>query len=51
LFKAFINKYWYPSLTRRLDAEDLTCLNDSYEEDPPMGLSLAASDEPNRFGI
>jgi hypothetical protein len=38
-------------LTRRLDAEDLTCLNYGYEEDPPMGLALAASDEPNRVGI
>ena len=50
LFKAFINKYWHPSLTRRLDAEDRTCLNYGYEENPPMGLSLAASDEPNRCG-
>lgn len=51
VFKAFMNKYWYPSLTRRLDAEDLTCLNYGYEEDPPMGLRLAESDERNRFGI
>jgi ubiquinone/menaquinone biosynthesis C-methylase UbiE len=51
LFKALVNNYWYPFLSRRLDAEDLTCLNYGYEEDPPMGLPLAASDEPNRFGI
>jgi ubiquinone/menaquinone biosynthesis C-methylase UbiE len=51
LFKAFMNKYWYPSLTRRLVGENLTCLNFGYEEDPPMGLPLAESDEPNRFGI
>ena len=51
LFKAVENNYWYPFLTRRLDAEDLTCLNYGYEEDPPMGLALAASDEPNRVGI
>ena len=51
LFKAVQNNYWYPFLTRRLNAEDLTCLNYGYEEDPPMGLPLAASDEPNRLGI
>lgn len=49
--KALMNNFWYPFLTRRLDAEDLTCLNFGYEEDPPMALPLAASDEPNRFGI
>ena len=51
LYKALTNNYWYPFLSRRLDAEDLTCLNYGYEEDPPMALPLAASDEPNRFGI
>jgi ubiquinone/menaquinone biosynthesis C-methylase UbiE len=49
--KALMNNYWYPFLTRRLDGKDLTCLNYGYEEDPPMALPLAASDEPNRFGI
>jgi len=51
LYKAVQNNYWYPYLTRRLEAEDLTCLNYGYEEDPPMGLPLAASDESNRLGI
>ena len=51
LYKALTNNYWYPFLSRRLDAEDLTCLNYGYEEEPPMALPLAASDEPNRFGI
>lgn len=41
----------YPSLTRRLSADDVLFLNLGYEEDPPMGLPLAASDEPNRFYI
>src|SRR5689334_14488663 len=50
-FKAFMSKYWYPSLSRRLGAENLTCLNYGYEEDPPMALPLAESDEANRFGI
>jgi ubiquinone/menaquinone biosynthesis C-methylase UbiE len=51
LYKGLTNKYWYPFLSRRLDAEDLTCLNYGYEEDPPMALPLAASDERNRYGI
>jgi ubiquinone/menaquinone biosynthesis C-methylase UbiE len=51
LFKKVMSKYWYPFVTRRLDAEDVDFLNYGYEEDPPMGLPLAASDEPNRFGI
>lgn len=51
LFKAVENNYWYPFLSRRLEAEDLTCLNYGYEEDPPMDLPLAESDERNRFGI
>ena len=44
-------KFWYPLMTRRLRAEDVVFLNWGYEEDPPMGLPLAASDEPNRFYI
>jgi hypothetical protein len=40
-----------PPLTRRLDAEDLTCLNYGYEEDPPNDFSIAAPNEPNLFGI
>lgn len=50
-FKAFMSKYWYPSLTRRLESENLTCLNYGYEENPPMGLDLAESNEVNRFGV
>ena|SRR5215217_6976557 len=50
-FKAFMNRYWYPSLSRRLQAENLTCLNYGYEEDPPMGLPLEQSEEANRYGI
>jgi hypothetical protein len=51
LFKDFMNKVWYPFLTRRLDAQEVTFLNYGYEEDPPMGVPLEASDEPNRYGI
>ena len=47
----FVWKRWYPSLTRRLHADDVLFLNLGYEEDPPMALPLVASDEPNRFYI
>jgi SAM-dependent methyltransferase len=50
-FKKVMVKYWYPFLTRRWDAEDVLLLNYGYEEDPPMGLPLAGSDERNRYGI
>ncbi len=51
LFKKIISKYWYPFLSRRWGEEDVIFLNYGYEEDPPVGLPLAASDEPNRYGI
>jgi ubiquinone/menaquinone biosynthesis C-methylase UbiE len=45
-------KYWYPFMTRRLVGhEDVVFLNWGYEEDPPMGLPLEESDEPNRYSI
>ena len=50
-FQKIMVKYWYPFLTRRWDAEDVLLLNYGYEEDPPMALPLAASDEPNRYSI
>src|SRR6476469_3955407 len=46
-----VTKYWYPFITRRLLVDDVLFLNYGYEEDPPMGLPLAASDEPNRYCI
>lgn len=51
IMKKIMTKYWYPLMTRRLDADDVVFLNFGYEEDPPMGLPLVASDEPNRFSI
>jgi SAM-dependent methyltransferase len=51
LFKKIMIKYWYPFLTRQWVAEDVNFLNYGYEEDPPMGLPLAVSDEPNRYNI
>jgi ubiquinone/menaquinone biosynthesis C-methylase UbiE len=44
-------KYGYPLATRLLGTDDLVFLNYGYEEDPPVALALAASDEPNRFCI
>jgi ubiquinone/menaquinone biosynthesis C-methylase UbiE len=49
--KQTMNKYWYPMITRRWEKEDVVFLNWGYEEDPPMGLSLAPEDEPNRYCI
>lgn len=50
----FIKKFftlWYPLMTRRLDRQDVLFLNWGYEEDPPMGIPLTESDEPNRYCI
>jgi ubiquinone/menaquinone biosynthesis C-methylase UbiE len=39
-------------MTRRIAAkEDVVFLNWGYEEDPPMGIPLDESDEPNRYSI
>ncbi|MEO8815842.1 MAG: phthiotriol/phenolphthiotriol dimycocerosates methyltransferase [Mycobacterium sp.] len=46
-----MSNYWYPFLSRRLHDEDVVFLNYGYEEDPPMGLPLDASDEDGRYGI
>ena len=43
-------RYGYP-LATRLIAGELLFLSYGYEEDPPMALPLAASDEPNRACI
>lgn len=45
-------RHWYPLMTRRLKQnEDVVFLNWGYEEDPPMGLPLDDSEEPNRYSI
>jgi ubiquinone/menaquinone biosynthesis C-methylase UbiE len=47
-----IFRYWYPIMTRRLgQQDDVQFLNWGYEEDPPLGLPLDESDEPNRYSI
>ena len=50
-FKATMNKYWYPFITRRWNKEDVTLLNWGYEEDPPMGLPLGDEPDRNRYCI
>lgn len=43
---------FYPYITRRVrDVDDVLFMNYGYEEDPPMALPLASSDEPHRFCI
>jgi hypothetical protein len=49
--KNILNKYWYPFITRRWTKDDVVFLNWGYEEDPPLGLALHPSDEPNRYCI
>jgi ubiquinone/menaquinone biosynthesis C-methylase UbiE len=44
-------KYGYRILSRLLTRDDVLFLDYGYEEDPPMALPLAASDEPDRFPI
>jgi ubiquinone/menaquinone biosynthesis C-methylase UbiE len=44
-------QYWYPFLTRRLQAEEVIFLNYAYEEEPPMGIPLSSADESNRACI
>lgn len=51
IFKAFLAKYWYPVVTRRLMEDDHYFLNWGYEEDPPLAIPLDPADEPNRYYI
>jgi ubiquinone/menaquinone biosynthesis C-methylase UbiE len=44
-------KYFYPLYTRVMGSDDALFLNWGYEEDPPMALPLAESDEPDRYPI
>ncbi len=46
-----LTKRAYPLLTRKLVDDEVFFLNFGYEEDPPMAIPLAMSDEPNRFFI
>jgi ubiquinone/menaquinone biosynthesis C-methylase UbiE len=46
-----VSKSFYRIQTRIVAADDVVFLNVGYEEDPPMALPLAESDEPNRYHI
>jgi SAM-dependent methyltransferase len=46
-----MGKYAFRFGTRLMGADELLFINFGYEEDPPMALPLAASDEPDRFCI
>jgi len=50
LFTSFVTKR-FASQTRLLGDDDWLFFNYGYEEDPPMALPLAESDEPHRFFI
>ena len=50
-FGKLVGKYGYSLITRRLGNDEVLFLNWGYEEDPPMGLPLSASDEVDRFCI
>lgn len=45
-----VAKFYYPFITRH-GADDVAFLNLGYEEDPPMGVPLETSDEPDRYCI
>ena len=47
----FVSKVFYRTQTHLVAADDVVFLNVGYEEDPPMAVPLAESDEPNRFHI
>jgi 2-polyprenyl-3-methyl-5-hydroxy-6-metoxy-1,4-benzoquinol methylase len=46
----FTARYLLPLGTRQI-GDDVVFFNFGYEEDPPMGLPLVSSDEPNRYCI
>jgi ubiquinone/menaquinone biosynthesis C-methylase UbiE len=50
-FNSLFTKLFYPFLTRLLGTEEVLFLGLGYEEDPPMALPLAVSDESDRFPI
>jgi len=50
LFTSFASKR-FAAQTRLVSDDDWLFLNFCYDEDPPMGLRLSESDEPNRYSI
>ncbi len=50
LFTSFAQKR-FAAQTRLVSDDDWLFLNFCYEEDPPMGVGLESTDEPNRYSI
>jgi len=50
-FNRLVSKSFYRMQTHMFGSDDVVFLNIGYEEDPPMAIPLAESDEPNRFYI
>ena len=50
-FNRLVSRSFYRMQTRMFSSDDVVFLNMGYEEDPPMGLPLQQSDEPDRFYI
>ncbi|OBJ34433.1 phthiotriol/phenolphthiotriol dimycocerosates methyltransferase [Mycobacterium colombiense] len=50
-YNSTLSRYWYPFATRYSSTDDLVFLSWGYEEDPPMALPLAKSDELDRYFI
>lgn len=50
-YNSILSRYWYPLATRYSSTDDQVFLSWGYEEDPPMALPLAESDEPDRYFI
>jgi len=46
-----VAKYGYPIGTRLMGGDEMLFINLAYEEDPPLGIPLSASDEPDRYCI
>lgn len=50
-YNSLLSRYWYPLATRYSSNDDQVFLSWGYEEDPPMALQLAGSDERDRYFI
>ena len=50
-FNRLVSKLFYRIQTWLVAGDDVVFLNIGYEEDPPMAVPLAESDEPDRFSI
>ncbi len=50
-FNRLVSRFFYRIQTRLFATDDVVFLNIGYEEDPPMGLPLAESDETDRYYI